>query len=111
MPERSTQENRGAKFEAMLRRPGVREFRYILKKLALKRYRTYRGLAEKMCIHPDPELLEDLVDRRTRQIEHFFNDPDDADPRASLAKAIEEAVLPEGVTLSAEEYGWDPSKP
>jgi len=104
-------ENRGARFEAMLSRPGVREFRALLKKLALKRYKTYRGLAEKLCVHPDPEMLEDLIERRTRQVEHLLNDPDDGDPRGSLLLAVSEAVLPEDTHLTAEECGWDPSRP
>ena len=111
MSSSARQENRGARFDAMLSRPGVREFRGWVKRLALKRYKTYRGLAEKMCVHPDPNTLEDLIDRRTRQLEHLFNDPDDGDPRASLLLAVCEAVLPPDTHLTAEEVGWDPSKP
>jgi len=87
----------------------VREFRYFLNKIRVLKGLSYRALAEKMCRHTDPGMLADLVDRRTRQLEHFFNDPDDGDPRASLARAIEEAL--ESPALPAADYGWDPSKP
>lgn len=78
-----------------------RDFRGFLKKLVEARGLTYEGLARKLGT-PD-----DLLKQRVKQIDHFFNDPDDGDPRTSLSKAIEEAL---GVVLPATDYGWNPEK-
>lgn len=109
MSGQSRPENRVAKIPPSVPRPGVREFRAFQKKVALLKFGNYRTMAEKMCFSQDPETLADLVERRTRQLEHYFNDPDDGDPRASFARAVEELIeLP---PLPAVEYGWDASKP
>ncbi len=109
MTPQSRPENRVAKIPPSVPRPGEREFRAFQKKLFLLRYGNYRSGAEKMCFHDDAETLADLIERRTRQLEHYFNDPDDGDPRASFARAVEELI--DCPPLPAVEYGWDPRKP
>lgn len=111
MAQPSSRENRGAKIDAMLQRPQSREFRALLKKVALKRYKNYRGIAENLCVHPDPEYLEDLIEKRTRQVEHLLTDPEDGDPRGSLLLAVWQLVFGLDTPLTAEEVGFDPSKP
>lgn len=60
MANLARQEIRAGKFDSLLSRPGVREFRADLKKFALKRYGSYRGWAEKLCVHPDPAAFANL---------------------------------------------------
>jgi transcriptional regulator with XRE-family HTH domain len=77
-------------------------FRDFIKKLLRSKGITYEALARKLG------TPEDLVPRRVKQIDHFLNDPEDGQPRAGFAKAIETALE---ITLGAEDYGWDPKRP
>lgn len=77
--------------------PRVPEYRYFLNKLRLKKGWSNRRLARELGT-PDS-----IMDARERQLEHFFLDSEN--PRTGLAKAIERAL---GVTLDAEDYGWNP---
>ena len=110
MGDRASQEFRALRLGATLLRPGVREFRAPLKKFALKKYGSYRGWAERLCVDPNPKFLEDLIEKRTRQLEHLCNDPDDGDARSSLLLAAWESVFGADMPLTAAECGWDPSK-
>lgn len=111
MNHSSRQEFRGGEHDHLIQRPGTREFRADLKKFGLKKYGSYRGWAEKLCIHPDQETLAALVEKRTRQLEYLCNDPEDADPRSSLLLAAWESVFGHDTPLTASECGWDPSRP
>lgn len=108
MPSQSTQGFSDARNRRPAPKLTVREFRAFQKKLILSKYKTYRNAAEKLCEGADPDFLPELIEKRTRQIEHYLNDPDDGDPRASLAKAIEELT---DCPLPASDYGWDPRVP
>jgi hypothetical protein len=77
----------------------TREFRDFIKKLLRAKGMT---LARKLGT-PDH-----LLPRRVKQLDHLLNDPEDSDPRASLARAVEDAL---GIRLSAEDYGFDPEQP
>lgn len=80
----------------------VLEFRDFVKKLLRAKGWTYEMLARKLGT-PD-----DLIQRRVKQIDHLLNDPEDGQPRAGFAKAVEAAF---DITLPAEFYGWDPEQP
>lgn len=80
----------------------ILEFRDFIKKLLGSKKITYEALARKLG------TPEDLVARRVKQIDHFLNDPEDGQPRAGFAKAIEAALE---IDLPAVDYGWDPKKP
>jgi transcriptional regulator with XRE-family HTH domain len=80
----------------------VLEFRGFVKKLLRAKGITYEDLARKLG------TPEELLPRRVKQIDHFLNDPEDGQPRASIAKAIEFAL---GINLAPEDYGWDPKQP
>lgn len=75
----------------------VPEYRYFLNKLRQNKGWTNRRLARELGT-PDA-----LLDARERQLEHFFLESEN--PRTGLAKAVERAL---GVTLEAEDYGWNP---
>ena len=85
-----------------MKQPPMLEFRVFLKKLLRAKGWSYETLARKMA------TPEDLLQRRVKQLEHFFNDPENGCPRASLALAVQRAL---GVSLEAEDYGWDPEQP
>lgn len=76
------------------------EFRSFLNKLRVAKGLSYESLARKMGT-PD-----DIIEQRVKQLKHFFLD--EGEPRASFALAINKAL---GVTLEAEDYGWDPERP
>lgn len=96
----------------MLRRPGVREFRYDLKKYGLKKYGNYRNWAKNLCTEPEPPLtLEELIECRTRELEHLCLDPKDGDPRGSFLLAAWESVFGYDMPLTSKDVGFDPSKP
>ncbi len=78
------------------------EFRVFVRKLLQTKGITHEALARKLG------TPETLIDRRVKQINHFLNDPEDGQPRAALAKAIERALE---IRLTAEDYGWDPEQP
>jgi ribosome-binding protein aMBF1 (putative translation factor) len=77
-------------------------FRDFVKRLLRAKGWSYEMLARKLGT-PD-----DLIQRRVKQIDHFLNDPEDGQPRAGFAKAIESAL---DIVLPAEEYGWDAKQP
>jgi transcriptional regulator with XRE-family HTH domain len=79
-----------------------REFRGFLKKLLRAKGWTHEELARKLG------TPESLMARRIKQLDHFFNDPEDGDPRMSFGKAVERAL---GASLDPEDYGWDPEQP
>lgn len=80
----------------------VLEFRDFVKKLLRAKGISYEALARKLGT---PEAL---VPRRVKQLDHLLNDPDDSQPRAGFAKAVEVAL---DIILPPEFYGWDPEKP
>jgi transcriptional regulator with XRE-family HTH domain len=78
------------------------EFRDFTKKLLRAKGMTYEDLARKLG------TPESLIPRRVKQIDHFLNDPEDGQPRAGFAKAIEMAL---GINLEPQFYGWHPEQP
>ena len=82
--------------------PTLLEFRDFIKRLLRSKKITYEDLARKLG------TPESLIQRRVKQIDHFLNDPEDGQPRAGFAKAIEAALE---IHLEAEYYGWDPEQP
>lgn len=111
MSQLSRQEFRGGEHDHLIQRDGAREFRAPLKKFGLKKYGNYRNWAQELCIHPDPKRLEELIEKRSRQLENLCNDPEDSDSRSSLLLAAWESVFGPKMPLTAADCGWDPSQP
>lgn len=80
----------------------ILEFRDFVKKLLRARGLTYEALARKLG------TPEDMIARRVKQLDHFLNDPNDGEPRAGMAKAVERALE---IQLEPEDYGWNAKQP